>query len=173
MDLPLFPLIKKKSFVDITPSICLLNEHFDWLFLSLQVLRLTDFYLPHTWVLLIASRILELISWLFFVHKCEWFIWWTSNSWCSAYARLRTQVSVCLYQLKIPKIDLDHHSEMHIETKVCLSSLLLWKRSPEEARLTPECFSLLLEGDVFRSLICLSHCSLYNCLLWFPGRPLW
>lgn len=35
---------------------------------------------------------------------------------------------------------------MHSETKVCLSSLLLWKTSPEEPGLTPKCFPSLLAG---------------------------
>lgn len=110
-----------------------------------------------------------------FVHIFELVIWWTFNSWCSTYATLRTQISVCLYQLEIPKSWLgpSWNFEMHFETKVCLSSLLLWKKSPEEPGLTPECFSSLLEGGLFSPLLCLPHCSLYNCLLWFPDRPLW
>lgn len=45
----------------IPRTICLLYEHFDSLLLS-KFLRLLDFHLPHTQMLLIALQILELTS---------------------------------------------------------------------------------------------------------------
>lgn len=145
----------KKPFTYIPYSICFIYEHFDWLLLS--------FHTPYTnWLLFalysgyVNSSAYSGISFLIFlICISELFIWRMSNSWCSVYARLRIQISVCLYQLKISyKLTWTScNSEMHFETNICLSSLLLWKTPPEEPGLTPKPSPSLLEGTDWSTLL--------------------